>query len=127
MRLSSLFTFSALEIMITSACKSRQTEKHIRSPSLVINGENPDRNLEDDSAAVIDENEEQADDSLDAFDDVEEDSFCSVRSGGARVKGLPGAVIIGSKKGGTRALLEFLNIHSQIRRSKNEIHFYDKK
>ena len=120
---SSLFSVFVLEIVLSLACKQHQTGQQARN----IIKENPGLVLEDDSAAVKDENEEQADDSVDAFDDVEEDSLCSVGFEGARVKGLPGAVIIGSKKGGTRALLEFLNIHSQIRRSKNEIHFYDKK
>ena len=88
-----------------------------------------DEQNEDDSvdAAIIDEKAEDLDDSVDAFDDAEDDEFCSDGSEGPLVKEMPGAVIIGSKKGGTRALLEFLNIHTQIRRAKHEIHFYDKK
>ncbi|XP_013778863.2 heparan sulfate glucosamine 3-O-sulfotransferase 1-like [Limulus polyphemus] len=38
---------------------------------------------------------------------------------------LPQCLIIGVRKGGTRALLEFLNIHSMIQRSTDEIHFFD--
>ena len=34
-------------------------------------------------------------------------------------------IIIGVRKGGTRALLEFLNLHSQIAAVKAEMHFFD--
>lgn len=39
---------------------------------------------------------------------------------------LPSALIIGVKKGGTRALLEFLRIHPDIRAAGSEVHFFDK-
>lgn len=39
---------------------------------------------------------------------------------------LPQAIIIGVKKGGTRALLEFLRTHPDIRAPGPEIHFFDK-
>ena len=38
---------------------------------------------------------------------------------------LPHVIIIGVRKGGTRALLEFLNLHSQIAAVKAEMHFFD--
>ncbi|XP_065065873.1 heparan sulfate glucosamine 3-O-sulfotransferase 5-like [Rhopilema esculentum] len=38
---------------------------------------------------------------------------------------LPKALIIGVKKGGTKALLVFLRAHSKIRASNKEIHFFD--
>lgn len=38
---------------------------------------------------------------------------------------LPSALIIGVRKGGTRALLEFLSIHPNIRAKKKEMHFFD--
>ncbi|XP_008555008.1 heparan sulfate glucosamine 3-O-sulfotransferase 6 [Microplitis demolitor] len=38
---------------------------------------------------------------------------------------LPSALIIGVKKGGTRALLEFLRLHPDIRAAGSEIHFFD--
>ena len=41
-------------------------------------------------------------------------------------KRLPQAIIIGVKKGGTRALLEFLKLHSMVKISGPEIHFFDK-
>lgn len=42
------------------------------------------------------------------------------------VQRLPQAIIIGVKKGGTRALLEFLRTHPDVRAPGPEIHFFDK-
>ncbi|CAH1100768.1 unnamed protein product [Psylliodes chrysocephalus] len=39
---------------------------------------------------------------------------------------LPSALIIGVKKGGTRALLEFIRIHPDVRAAGSEVHFFDK-
>ena len=41
-------------------------------------------------------------------------------------KKLPQAIIIGVKKGGTRALLEFIRIHPDVRAPGPETHFFDK-
>lgn len=41
-------------------------------------------------------------------------------------KSLPQAIIIGVKKGGTRALLEFLRAHPNVRATGPEPHFFDK-
>lgn len=41
-------------------------------------------------------------------------------------KKLPDALIIGVKKGGTRALLEFVRLHPDVRAAGSEIHFFDK-
>lgn len=38
---------------------------------------------------------------------------------------LPGAIIIGVRKGGTRAMLEFLNQHPSVQAQKREMHFFD--
>ncbi|XP_013778719.1 heparan sulfate glucosamine 3-O-sulfotransferase 1-like [Limulus polyphemus] len=38
---------------------------------------------------------------------------------------LPQVIIIGVRKGGTRALLEFLNVHPMIQKSSEEEHFFD--
>ncbi|XP_066498166.1 heparan sulfate glucosamine 3-O-sulfotransferase 3B1a [Hoplias malabaricus] len=45
---------------------------------------------------------------------------------GTESKQLPQAVIIGVKKGGTRALLEFLRLHPHIRAAGAEPHFFDR-
>lgn len=47
-------------------------------------------------------------------------------SNGAGSKKLPQAIIIGVKKGGTRALLEFLRVHPDIRAVGAEPHFFDR-
>lgn len=39
---------------------------------------------------------------------------------------LPDAIIIGVKKGGTRALLEFLRAHPDVKAPGPEIHFFDR-
>ncbi|KAF4092759.1 hypothetical protein AMELA_G00024440 [Ameiurus melas] len=41
-------------------------------------------------------------------------------------KRLPQAIIIGVKKGGTRALLEFLRVHPDVRAVGTEPHFFDR-
>ncbi|XP_030630706.1 heparan sulfate glucosamine 3-O-sulfotransferase 3A1-like [Chanos chanos] len=45
---------------------------------------------------------------------------------GEGIKRLPQALIIGVKKGGTRALLEFLRVHPDIRAVGAEPHFFDR-
>ncbi|CAG5910877.1 heparan sulfate glucosamine 3-O-sulfotransferase 6-like [Menidia menidia] len=42
------------------------------------------------------------------------------------IKSFPQAIIIGVKKGGTRALLEFLRIHPDVRAVGSEPHFFDR-
>lgn len=41
------------------------------------------------------------------------------------VQQLPKAIIIGVRKGGTRALLEMLNLHPAVVKASQEIHFFD--
>ncbi|GAA6077874.1 heparan sulfate glucosamine 3-O-sulfotransferase 3B1 [Tachysurus ichikawai] len=41
-------------------------------------------------------------------------------------KRLPQAIIVGVKKGGTRALLEFLRVHPDVRAAGAEPHFFDR-
>uniref|UniRef100_A0A8C7Z8I2 Sulfotransferase n=1 Tax=Oryzias sinensis TaxID=183150 RepID=A0A8C7Z8I2_9TELE len=53
-------------------------------------------------------------------------SALSSFSNGSGSKKLPQAIIIGVKKGGTRALLEFLRVHPDIRAVGAEPHFFDR-
>lgn len=39
---------------------------------------------------------------------------------------LPNALLIGVKKGGTRALLEFIRLHPDVRAAGSEVHFFDR-
>ncbi|KPP74389.1 heparan sulfate glucosamine 3-O-sulfotransferase 3B1-like [Scleropages formosus] len=55
-----------------------------------------------------------------------EPSAMSTFSNGSGTKKLPQAIIIGVKKGGTRALLEFLRVHPDVRAVGAEPHFFDR-
>lgn len=54
------------------------------------------------------------------------DPLMQPQPGGEGNKRLPQAVIIGVKKGGTRALLEFLRVHPDVRAAGAEPHFFDR-
>ncbi|XP_028824679.1 heparan sulfate glucosamine 3-O-sulfotransferase 3B1b [Denticeps clupeoides] len=56
----------------------------------------------------------------------DEPGALSTFSSGAGTKKLPQAIIIGVKKGGTRALLEFLRVHPDVRAVGAEPHFFDR-
>lgn len=43
-----------------------------------------------------------------------------------KTRRLPGALIIGSRKCGTRALLKFLQINPSVQAAKSEVHFFDR-
>ena len=43
-----------------------------------------------------------------------------------RIRRLPKAIIIGSRKSGTRALLKFLEVNPTIKSANREVHFFDK-
>ncbi|CAL1599911.1 unnamed protein product [Knipowitschia caucasica] len=49
-----------------------------------------------------------------------------LRALGEGSKKLPHALIVGVKKGGTRALLEFLRVHPDVRAVGSEPHFFDR-
>ena len=42
------------------------------------------------------------------------------------IRRLPQCLIIGVRKGGTRALLEFLNLHPDVQAERSEVHFFDR-
>ncbi|XP_051969110.1 heparan sulfate glucosamine 3-O-sulfotransferase 3B1-like [Xyrauchen texanus] len=66
---------------------------------------------------------------LTAPDYVMEESVNPANSSGkdwTAIRRLPHALIIGVKKGGTRALLEFLRLHPDIRALGSEPHFFDR-
>jgi len=74
----------------------------------------------------IGDEDDSEEDSEDAFNDIEdEDLICADYNAVPRHKKIPQAIVIGVRKGGTRALLEFVNMNSRIRRAKSETHFYD--
>uniref|UniRef100_A0A915IYB4 Sulfotransferase domain-containing protein n=1 Tax=Romanomermis culicivorax TaxID=13658 RepID=A0A915IYB4_ROMCU len=55
------------------------------------------------------------------------ENFSCAKSGPVEIgKLLPNCLIIGARKSGTRALLEFLNLHNSIAIAREEVHFFDK-
>ncbi|XP_034026715.1 heparan sulfate (glucosamine) 3-O-sulfotransferase 1-like 2 [Thalassophryne amazonica] len=52
-------------------------------------------------------------------------SSSSSSSSNATQQRLPGAIIIGARKGGTRALLEMLNLHPDVEVAKAEVHYFN--
>lgn len=42
-----------------------------------------------------------------------------------RTRHLPDIIIIGAKKGGTRALIEFMKLHPQLKSAGPEVHYFD--
>uniref|UniRef100_A0A671RAS7 Sulfotransferase n=1 Tax=Sinocyclocheilus anshuiensis TaxID=1608454 RepID=A0A671RAS7_9TELE len=77
-------------------------------------------------------NESDADSKGDGWEEnkgdvaYDEDSGVAGAPNGSETKKLPQAIIIGVKKGGTRALLEFLRLHPDIRAVGAEPHFFDR-
>ena len=51
---------------------------------------------------------------------------CISDNNGSAIKRLPDVIIIGAKKSGTRALLEFLRLHPSVRAAGPELHFFDR-
>ena len=50
----------------------------------------------------------------------------SIHSSGSLMKRFPGAIIIGARKGGTRALINMLKLHPSIVTAVNEVHYFDR-
>ncbi|XP_028331970.1 heparan sulfate glucosamine 3-O-sulfotransferase 3B1b [Gouania willdenowi] len=76
------------------------------------------------SRDLLDNNEPETD--WEQQQRLPEPSAMSSFSNGSGSKKLPQAIIIGVKKGGTRALLEFLRVHPDIRAVGAEPHFFDR-
>lgn len=77
----------------------------------------------DDQSRVGDEDDETSDDI--SLDHEDFDLMCDLFEQPERLKKKPDFIIIGAKKGGTRALLEFLRLHPRIKAAGPEIHFFD--
>lgn len=117
----SILCFS-LVYLLTGCCESELTENfQIKAPSrefLVAGSEWPyDRNGTREVTASVGEGASSAHPGLEANSSGKE--WTATRR-------LPQALIIGVKKGGTRALLEFLRLHPDIRALGSEPHFFDR-
>ncbi|XP_074648968.1 heparan sulfate glucosamine 3-O-sulfotransferase 6-like [Tubulanus polymorphus] len=104
--------------------KSKDLTKNI-AQSVNINGEIENADNEDENDDEYHENEEDYAAHLHPNHKLQiSPGLVRTRFGGTRK--LPTAIIIGVKKGGTRALLEFLRIHPDVRAPGPEIHFFDR-
>lgn len=61
-----------------------------------------------------------------AFEKLPSRRTLAAQQQGELKRRLPNAVLIGVKKGGTRALIEMLGLHPRVRSSGMEVHFFDK-
>ena len=59
------------------------------------------------------------------LNDLKEDHTMVYSNTSTSQRRLPQCIIIGVRKGGTRALLEFLNLHPLIQKASDEVHFFD--
>lgn len=88
--------------------------------------------LEDDQKKIIVKESEDSDVDPDeteedtAHDDQDFDLICEGYVPPNMTQHLPEVIIIGAKKGGTRALIEFLKLHPQLKAAGPEIHFFNK-
>ena len=107
---------------ISEACKSSPQNRDFEDYDL--EDEDYDEANEDSEA----ENEDEEDETLDdiAQDSEDFDLMCDLYEAPERTQRKPDFIIIGAKKGGTRALIEFLKLHPKIKAAGPEIHYFDK-
>merc|ERR1719414_2160384 len=73
--------------------------------------------------------EDEKDEDDETEEDIDEEDFQLICDGHVpleRIKSTPSAIIMGAKKGGTRALIEFLKLHPKVKAAGPEIHYFDK-
>ncbi|XP_016146368.1 heparan sulfate glucosamine 3-O-sulfotransferase 3B1a [Sinocyclocheilus grahami] len=104
-------------------------ERSSRNPPRPLQKQDPEMFLKSQSRDLLN-NESDADSKGDGWEENKGDVVYDEDSGVAgalnETKKLPQAIIIGVKKGGTRALLEFLRLHPDIRAVGAEPHFFDR-
>ncbi|KAL7845771.1 hypothetical protein AOLI_G00239630 [Acnodon oligacanthus] len=122
--LTMILLFTYVFYCLTGCCDLAPSPLYERrSPTNKLSSEelrgNASRQGSVDGAA---EEEEEEEDAKHAPSDSSNLSAASSFGG----KELPQAIIIGVKKGGTRALLEFLRVHPDVRAVGAEPHFFDR-
>ncbi|XP_016388554.1 heparan sulfate glucosamine 3-O-sulfotransferase 3B1-like [Sinocyclocheilus rhinocerous] len=104
-------------------------ERSSRNPPRPLQKQDLEMFLKSQSRDLLN-NESDADSKGDGWEENKGDVVYDEDSGVAGAlndtKKLPQAIIIGVKKGGTRALLEFLRLHPDIRAVGAEPHFFDR-
>ena len=107
-----------------NACKSKSEEVSERRVRNEDNGLNAIRDEEEEAQHEAEDEDETADDSPHAEEDFE--LICDSYVRPNRSRRMPDIIIIGAKKGGTRALIEFLKLHPKLKSAGPEIHFFDR-
>ncbi len=98
---------------VTAAPERSETRLNSRRNAITGDDDNDDDDVDETSEDI-------------AADQEDFDLICSGYIAPNTTRRLPDVVIIGAKKGGTRALLEFLKLHPKIKASGPEIHYFDK-
>jgi len=110
----SIWVFALLLTSI-EACRSKnKEEEEVRKVQI-------NQNEEEEGDEEVDETQEDI-----SADEEDFDLICDSHIAPNRTKNFPQAIIFGSKKGGTRALIEFAKIHPLIKSAGPEVHFFDR-
>ena len=80
---------------------------------------------------VTEEGEDEEDyDTDETVEDIEQsedfDLICDGHVTPDRIKRTPDTIIFGARKGGTRALIEFLKLNPKVKATNIEVHYFDK-
>ncbi len=123
-----LFLLLLLLLAASDACKPKSTEP--KKPAPVeeddASGDGGVERRDQDGSEEEDNSPDETEEDASPDDDSEDfDLICDGHVVPNRTKGLPHVVIIGARKGGTRALLEFLKIHPLVRSAGPEVHYFD--
>ena len=110
-------------------CRSSSTTETPKRQTILSTPEDDYENEDDLEVEEEDIMEDEEDETVDdiALDDEDFDLMCEYHEKLERFQRKPDFIIIGSKKGGTRALIEFLKLHPSIKAAGPEIHFFDNK
>jgi len=118
---------AAVVLMLVCLCLAIQAAYGCNSsPNEAANTNEADEDYEDEASSdseLEDEEDETVEDV--ALDEEDFDLICSQTEVTVRSQGTPDVIIIGAKKGGTRALIEFLKLHPLLKAAGPEIHFFD--
>ena len=103
-------------------CKSSSSDP-VPKKTNVIEDDQEDYEDEKENSELEDEEDETVEDIVP--DDEDFDLLCEFHEKIERTQRKPDFIIIGAKKGGTRALIEFLKLHPSVKAAGPEIHFFD--
>ena len=127
------------ELTIQDTAESRRHRTHPRRHKDVTN--DPEHNLDDSDVVVKYDDDDEETLESNAYQEYDTELLLNTnhhakkdrtrKNKGNRThhkasRKLPQAIIIGVKKGGTRALLEYLRIHPDVRAPGPEPHFFDR-